>query len=83
MARSKVEMLIQYAYAICSGVIMSANGEFVDIDTLFKNNSPTIIPSARVGVAVVDVSQMEIYDNIDNALINSGKINLARINKGI
>lgn len=77
MARSKVEMLIQYAYAICSGVIMSANGEFVDIDTLFK------IPSARVGVAVVDVSQMEIYDNIDNALINRGKINLARINKGI
>ena len=60
MARSKVEMLIQYAYAISSGVIMSANGEFVDIDTIFKNN----IPSARVGVAVVGVSQMEIYDNI-------------------
>ena len=60
MARSKVEMLVQYAYAIHSGVIMSANGEFVDIDTIFKN----IIPSARVGVAVVGVSQMEIYDNI-------------------
>lgn len=60
MARSKVEMLVQYAYAIRSGVIMSANGEFVDIDTIFKN----IIPPARVGVAVVDVSQMEIYDNI-------------------
>lgn len=63
MARSKVEMLIQYAYAICSGVIMSANGEFVDIDTLFKNNNPTI-------------------DNIDNALINRGRINLAKVNKG-
>lgn len=61
MAKSKVEMLVEYAYAIRSGVIMSANGEFVDIDTIFK---PTIIPSARVGVAVVDVSQMEIYDNI-------------------
>lgn len=60
MARSKVEMLIQYAYAISSGVIMSANGEFVDINTIFK---PTIIPS-RVGVAVVDVSQIGIYDNI-------------------
>lgn len=64
MAKSEVEMLVEYAYAIRSGVIMSANGEFVDIDTIFKNNNPTIIPPARVGVAVVDVSQMEIYDNI-------------------
>lgn len=60
MARSKVEMLVEYAYAVRSGVIMSANGEFVDIDAVFKSN----IPSARVGVAVVGVSQMEIYDNV-------------------